>query len=465
MNLCVCSFFIDARGGTGKTFVLKAILAAVRLIDAHKGGSVALATGTTGIASNLLPLGRTFHSRFKAPLSPNKDSLCSIDTKSSLASLIRMSRIIVIDEAPMLHRYHLEALNRTLQDLLSNDKIFGGKVTVLAGDFRQCLPVIPHADRATIVDATLKRSPLWKHFKVLQLKENMRLLTYNDPKLVDFDEWALSIGEGSATMIDDTDLIEIPVDMCIEIKPNSKDNPKAEIESMKQLADHVYPNLNHNYKKPGWMEGRAILAPTNAKVDIINDMITDSFSGIPHVFTSSDQVVNPDDLQRYHIEYLNTLTPSGLPNHRLFLKKGMPLMLMRNLNPKMGLCNGTRLIFNDVRSNYLLECSISGGDYNKRRVLIPRILFKPKERQFPFEWSRRQFPVRVCFAMTINKAQGQTLQNIGIWLSDTCFGHGQLYVAVSRVGCPSRVKFAIKKINEHPPNFTSNVVFTEVLRS
>ena len=457
------ALFIDARGGTGKTFVLNTILAAVRLIQREKGGSVALATGTTGIAANLLQLGRTFHSRFKAPLTPNKDSICSIDAQSSLAKLIRISRIIIIDEASMLHRYYLEALNRTLQDLMSNVEIFGGKLLVLSGDFRQCLPVIPHAERVQIVDATLNKSPLWKHFNVLKLKENMRLMSYTDPILVGFDEWALSIGEGSAPTVQDTDLIEIPEEMCLEINSNSTDNPKAELESMKQLANHVYPGIENNYFKPDWMEGRAILAPTNAKVDAINDLITDSFPGKPIVFTSSDEVVNPDDLQRYNTEYLNTLTPSGLPNHRLFLKAGMPLMLMRNLNPKMGLCNGTRLIFNIIVNNFLLECSISGGQFKNRRVLIPRILFKPKERQFPFEWTRRQFPVKVCFAMTINKSQGQTLQHIGIWLSDSCFGHGQLYVADSRVGSPLQIKFAIKKIDSYPANFTSNVVFKEVL--
>ena len=153
------------------------------------------------------------------------------------------------------------------------------------------------------------------------------------------------------------------------------------------------------------MDGRAILAPTNKQVDTINNMISDSFPGVPIVLTSSDEVVNPDDLQHYHIEYLNTLSPSGMPSHRLFLKPGMPLMLMRNLNPKLGLCNGTKLIFHKVHKNYLLECSIAEGEFNKRVVLIPRITSRPKDREFPFEWLRRQFPVRVAFAMTINKSQ------------------------------------------------------------
>ena len=138
-------------------------------------------------------------------------------------------------------------------------------------------------------------------------------------------------------------------------------------------------------------------------------------------------------------------------------------MLMRNLNPKMGLCNGTKLIFTKLHKNHILECVIAGGEHSGRVVLIPRIFLRPKDREFPFEWSRRQFPVKVAFAMTINKSQGQTLKNIGIWLQDTCFAHGQLYVCVSRVSCPSSLKFAIRQVEGFPPNATSNVVYKEVL--
>ena len=138
-------------------------------------------------------------------------------------------------------------------------------------------------------------------------------------------------------------------------------------------------------------------------------------------------------------------------------------MLMRNLNPKRGLCNGTRLIFKQLHKNHLLECMIAGGEYGNRTVLIPRITLQPKDKEFPFEWSRRQFPVRVAFAMTINKSQGQTLKNVGVWLKESCFGHGQLYVAMSRVGSPKHIKFAITQREGFEDNFTSNVVFKEAL--
>ena len=92
-------------------------------------------------------------------------------------------------------------------------------------------------------------------------------------------------------------------------------------------------------------------------------------------------------------------------------------------------------------NKHLLGCNIVGGEHDNRQVLIPRITLKPKDREYPFEWCRRQFPVRVAFSMPINKSQGQTLLKVGVWLNDTCFGHGQLYVCISS----KHIKFAIKK--------------------
>ena len=129
--------FVDAAGGTGKTFLFNALLAAVRA-----QGQIALAVAYSGIAATLLAGGRTFHSRFKAPLLPEVTSTCAISVQSPLADLIRRTTLIVWDEAPMAHRYHLEALDRTLRDLTDVAEPFGGKILVLGGDFRQILPVI-----------------------------------------------------------------------------------------------------------------------------------------------------------------------------------------------------------------------------------------------------------------------------------------------------------------------------------
>ena len=125
--------FLDARGGCGKTFLLNAILAAVRSME--PGGCVALAMGTTGIAANLLQLGRTFHSRLKAPLNPTEESTLQISAQSSLAKLLRLAKIILIDESTMLDRFQLEALDRTLQDLIGKKSYLEGRSSCLLETF------------------------------------------------------------------------------------------------------------------------------------------------------------------------------------------------------------------------------------------------------------------------------------------------------------------------------------------
>ena len=97
-----------------------------------------------------------------------------------------------------------------------------------------------------------------------------------------------------------------------------------------------------------------------------------------------------------------------------------------------------------------------------RTVLIPRITFIPKPGEYPFQWQRRQFPVRAAFATTINKSQGQTLKMAGVWLRTQVFTHGQLYVACSRVGNPNNLKFAVRRLEDGVEK-ARNVVFKEVL--
>jgi hypothetical protein len=135
-------------GGTGKTFLWTTLLNYVR-----SQGKIALAVASSGIASLLLPRGRTPHSRFKLPLDIRQNSMCSIRKNTHLAALIQKAPLIIWDEAPVNHRYCFEALDRTLKDIMSDItphselKQFGGKTIVLGGDFRQTLPVLQPANK------------------------------------------------------------------------------------------------------------------------------------------------------------------------------------------------------------------------------------------------------------------------------------------------------------------------------
>ena len=448
--------FISACGGCGKTFLLNALLKAVHILD---NGSVATAMASTGIAAQLLHLGRTFHSRLKAPLHPHEKSTLNITAQSSLARLLQRARLLLVDEATLLHRFQLEALDRTLRDLMNQQNIpFGGKIIILAGDFRQCLPVIPGANRSDIVNACINHSPLWNKFQVQSLTENMRVRASGDPILEHFANWTLSLGDG--TINDQQGRIIIPKENLFQINPNTQNNKENELRSLVEFCEQIFPNMVENVLDPKWLEGRAVLAPTNKEVDEINDLMESKMPGISTKLSSADALENYQDVMRFNIEYLNSLYPKGFPRHIISLKPGMPLMLLRNINPKEGLCNGTKLIYVRNINMKVLVCKLPGRD---KDILIPRIKFLPDPGSFPFEWSRLQFPVRVAFSSTINKSQGQTLKQVGVWLRYPVFGHGQLYVASSRVGNPSALKIPIKQQPRQQVDQTDNVVYREVL--
>ena len=255
--------------------------------------------------------------------------------------------------------------------------------------------------------------------------------------------------------------VKIPWPMvATRIKPNCKENPSSESQAMMEFTEKVFPNITENINDRDWLNGRSILAATNREVELLNDVISSKLPGSADVFTSADQLENSEDLLRFNSEFLNSLNPNGFPPHALKLKPGTPLLLLRNLNPTQGLCNGTKLIYEQTYHNKVLQCKISGSD---RTVLIPRIQFIPQSGEFPFEWRRRQFPVKPAFATTVNKSQGQTLKYVGIWLRTPTFTHGQLYVACSRVGKPEQLKFAIKLDSLGNVPRVNNVVFQEVL--
>ncbi len=147
-----------------------------------------------------------------------------------------------------------------------------------------------------------------------------------------------------------------------------------------------------------------------------------------------------------------------MPQHKLALKIGQPVICLRNVNPSEGLCNGTRLICKRFHSR-LIEAEIAVGINSGKTVFIPRMPLTPSDTDLPFDFKRIQFPIRPAFAMTISKSQGQTLDFVGIWLHEHLFTHGQLYVAMSRVSSIDNLKISICNNNGK----TRNVVFKEVL--
>ena len=460
--------FVDAPGGTGKTHTANLMLANVRV-----QGEIALSVGSSGVCALLLDGGRTFHSRFRVPVPFLAGSTFNIGANSSTAQLLRRATMILWDEAPMSNRNIMEGLDRALRDMYrdtepQHHQPFGGKVVVLCGDFRQVLPVIKRANRPAIVNAALNRSPLWRHFRIHHLTVNMRIELASraggpgvDQRAVDYAAFLLQVGNGELAPVSESGAVALPDDICM---PSSG----APFTNLAALCDWVWPQLAPNSSNVDWVSERGILTPKNSTSKDINELMTARFPGAATTCQSADSIAHvdgaDDNRANVPVEFLNTLDGTGMPPHNLELKPGMPLMLLRNLNFSAGLCNGTRLVLRQHRGN-VLECMISTGKHRGNIAFIPRVTLTPSDGDFPFAWQRRQFPVRQAFAMTINKSQGQEFKQLGIYLPENVFTHGQLYVALSRVGHPDRVRVAAISAEGDPANSTRNVVYREAFTS
>jgi ATP-dependent exoDNAse (exonuclease V) alpha subunit len=138
-------------------------------------------------------------------------------------------------------------------------------------------------------------------------------------------------------------------------------------------------------------------------------------------------------------------------------------MLLRNLDVSSGLCNGTRLTVVHLGVNVVGAQIVTGSNIGDV-VYIPRMKLLPYDANVSVSFQRLQFPLCVCFAMSINKSQGQTLGQVGLYLPRPVFTQCQLYVAVSRVKTRSRLKILITDDNEKTKNSTVNVVYPEVFQ-
>lgn len=393
-------FFLYGHGGTGKTFIWRTLSSAIR-----SRGDIVLTVASSGIASLLLPGGRTAHSRFAIPLNPTEDSTCNIKQGSPLANLIIKTKLIIWDEAPMMHRYCFEALDRTLRDILrfknssSLDRPFGGKTVVLGGDFRQILPVIAKGTRQDIVNASLNSSDLWSHCQVLKLTRNMRLQGNpgtNLDELRNFSDWILAIGDGRiGSSIDGIENVQIPDDILIK---NCDDPVSAIVEA-------TYPDFFSHSTDINYLQQRAILAPTLEMVESVNGYMVSLNNNPEKTYLSSDTVCMSDhsftSLDHVHTpEFLNSIKCSGLPNHSISLKVGVPVMLLRNIDQSSGLCNGTRLIITRL-GNRVIEAMVLSGKMAGQKVFIPRMTLTPSDPRIPFKFQRRQFPVVLSFKLNL----------------------------------------------------------------
>ena len=447
---------VDAPGGTGKTFLLNTV---AKVLTSR--GKKVVCAASSGVAGLLLIGGATLHSKFGVPLNCDDSSHLFIEKETEKARLIRQLDLIIWDEITMFSYHVLDTIDRSLRDLRDvRDRPFGGVTVVLAGDWRQILPVVRNGTgRATVVGLTLKKSSLWSDVRTFNLRRNMRV-EGDDPSAEEFRNFLLSVGDGSRNLSVSDDggyLMPLPRGFVLADKHQPSD-----------LADFVYPDIRERAgesRYPLWLSERSVICGTNHEVATYNEILMQRLAGEARTYISSDE----PRMQEGHVgpappvSFLNSLDPSGVPPHKLSLKVGSPVTLMRNLDFANGDCNGTRYVIVSLNERSIV-CETTLNP--RRRVVFYRIKFEVKEDSCPVPFMRYQFPVRPSFAMTANKAQGQTLKTVGVSLLRSFFSHGQLYVALSRVrdrdGLRVLLPFHEETENSGDP-VIDNVVFTEVL--
>ncbi|WVZ63174.1 hypothetical protein U9M48_012829 [Paspalum notatum var. saurae] len=248
-----------------------------------------------------------------------------------------------------------------------------------------------------------------------------------------FAEYLLRIGDGTEETNSGGE-IRLPDEVCVPYTGSDID--------LDGLIDCIFPRLDENMSNTSYITSRAILSTRNDWVDIINMRMIGRFQGDQMVYHSFDSAVD-DPHNYYPPEFLNT----------------------------------TRLV---------VDAEIVLGQHAGKRIFLPRLpLYPSDDEMFPFQFKRKQFPVRLSFAMTVNKVQGQTIPNVGVYLPKSVFSHGQLYVALSRATARSNIKILAipaidgddKKKNENNKKkkqeensftisdgiYTKNIVYKEVL--
>ena len=224
----------------------------------------------------------------------------------------------------------------------------------------------------------------------MRLKQNMRIRAVcdNEQEAEAFNNWLLALGDG-----------RLPThkfgryDDCIELPPEMI------ASSEKELIKSVFDDVNNVEQ----LRRRAIVCPKNEDCERINALIMAKrrHAEVKHSY-SADEVVTDVNPMLYPVEFLNSLDPSGVPPHVLTLQRDTPVILLRNIQPKRGLCNGTRPIVKAIFDK-VLDCEILTGPRAGAREFIPKIWLTPSDAGLNIPFKRYQFPVRVSYAMTINK--------------------------------------------------------------
>jgi ATP-dependent DNA helicase PIF1 len=368
--------FVTGKAGTGKSLLLQYFRAYTK--------KKMVVVAPTGVAA-LNVGGQTIHSLFKLPLSViTKDKQKDLRMDSKTAFLLKNLDTVVIDEISMVRVDTLEAIDCLLKKARNSDLPFGGVQMVMFGDLYQLPPVVSSRELQKYFADTYGgvycfNAFSWKAANP-EIIELSNIFRQKDSEFIDLLN---TVRNGS---VDDTLLIELNKRATVEI-PSS---------------------------------GTITLATTNRSVREINDRRLNELPGEAHEFQA---------------EITGQLEESAFPTEEILrLKVGAQIMMLRNDREKRWV-NGTLGTIKSISGDEI-KVDIDGHVYTVSPETWSKISYYYNREEQKVEEevvsTFRQFPLRLAWAITIHKSQGQTYSSVVIDLGDGAFAHGQTYVALSR---------------------------------
>ncbi|MBW0537276.1 hypothetical protein O181_076991 [Austropuccinia psidii MF-1] len=396
--------FLEGPGGSGKTYLLNCIL-----LECEKLKLIVAAVCASGIAALLLLNGTTAHLAFGIRLNVQEDSTCNINA------------------TPICFR----AVDCSLKDLRKSERPFGGISVLFSGDSRQILPIVKNGNIYDQAVACLKKSYVWRLLTQYSLTQNLWCEAGSgivSKGANDFAIWLQQLGNGA---LQQWDIEKVKLS-------HLKFQFSKSLDSLKhELTTFVYGDLDKVLSRGTrqmvmeCFECGGVVTPLNLSVHDINSLILERQTSRKYVSRSID-VCHENSLYDVPVEVLNSIQVPGFPRHKIDLKQMTPVILLRNLNIAKGLCNGTTLLVCEIRPHVLVCTFISGWNKGNTGLLRKIKLHHEEDKRDGFCFSRYQFVIELAYAITINKAQGQSFKHVGVYLSTDVFSHGQMYVALSR---------------------------------
>ena len=456
--------FANGPAGTGKTFVADGLLSYVR-----SKGFIAKASAATWLAAGNFAGAVSVHNLFGLGVSDGVERIqCA--PSSAREILLRECRLLVIDELPFLSRIVFEAVFEFVKTLMSQSDDpnlpLHHMVVLTMGDFRQLAPVVVgNASESSVYEACIASSPRWS--TVSQFDFTTLVRQAQDPE---YGAFVQSIGNGGVA-IPECDIGsstrkskfiavygEEVEEQFAKVAGDLIEIPHAQFMCDKQsVVDLVYPDL----RGPGLSlsERRCILVCTNKQKDEWNSFVQSQLPGnctrLP-----AGHVVRRGNLSDAEMQ---NMSKQSVPSGVLELKVGdVCLVISPVCVEEGGICNNTRVRIEAIHPNLkVIRVKPIGSD--SRSYWLPRRWYRNVDMGKHGVIDRLQFPLQLAFAMTVHKAQGQTLEFAAMDCSTPCFAHGQLYVALSRVRKSNSIVFYNSRAEDGAGVVCFNIVYRSLL--